>query len=191
MQFFLLLPPLGHVKKSKRAHTGWAGGRSGPAIPCISSSSLPRSFKRLRARSICRRMKPKKHIVFAQAAKRERSGVAWHRRYLLPHEKTKPDGDKRRTGGGLMRSLNHGSATCEAAFMQTLAPTVLVLGVESHSLRRRSPPPRAGCCVQVVGLPRRHSWETTRVVASWVRFRKAERNPAFLLSSLSWQDRCN
>ena len=111
--------------------------------------------------------------------------------YLLPHEKTKTDGDKRRTGGGLMRSLHHGSATCEAAFMQTLAPTVLVLGVESHSLRRRSPPHRAGCCVQVVGLPWRHSWETMRVVASWVRFRKAERNPAFLLASLSWQDRCN
>lgn len=36
--------------------------------------------------------------------------------YLLPHDKTKTDGDKRRTGGGLIRSLNHVSATCKAAF---------------------------------------------------------------------------
>lgn len=68
--------------------------------------------------------------------------------YLLPYDKTKTDGDKGGTGGDFIRSLTRASATCKAALMQMLVPAILVLGVESH---RRLPPPRAGCCVQVVG----------------------------------------
>lgn len=187
--FFLLLAPLGHIKKSKRAHTGWAGRHSGPAVPCTSSSSSPRSYKRLRARSICRRAETQEaHCICTGCQIRAFKSILAPA-YLLPHDKTKTDGDKRRTGGGLMRSLNPARATCEVALTQTLAPAVL--GVESHSLQRRSRPPRAGCWVQVVALPQGRSWGMTRIVASWVRFRKAERNPAFLLSSLSRQDRCN
>lgn len=133
-------------------------------------------------------MKPKKHRACA-GCRALLSGSVSAAAAPLPWDKTKSDGDKHRAGGGLIRSLSRGIATCKAALTQMLAPTTLGLRVESTA-RGDGHLPGAGCCAPVVGLARGHRWETMRIVVFWVRFRKAERNPSFLLSRLSRQDRC-
>lgn len=67
-------------------------------------------------------MKPKQHSVCTgcQVLVLSSTSAPAH---LLPRDKTKTDGDKHRTGGGLIRSLNHAIATCRAILIQMLAPT--------------------------------------------------------------------
>lgn len=67
-------------------------------------------------------MKPKKHTVCTgcQVLVLSSTSAPAH---LLSCDKTKTDGDKHRTGGGLIRSLNHVIVTCRAILIQMLAPT--------------------------------------------------------------------